>query len=49
LGDEQGFEAFYNFAITPAFMLTADLQVVDSAKEGIGAAVIAGLRSTLRF
>lgn len=49
LGDEQGFEGFYNFAVTPAFMITADLQVTDSAKEGIGTAVIGGLRATLRF
>jgi porin len=49
LGDEQGVEAFYNFAVTPAFMITADLQVTDSAKEGIGTAVIGGLRATLRF
>ena len=49
LGDEQGVEAFYNFAVTPAFMITADLQVTDSAKEGIGTAVIGGVRATLRF
>jgi porin len=49
LGDEQGVEAFYNFAVTPACMITADLQVTDSAKEGIGTAVIGGLRATLRF
>jgi porin len=49
LGDEQGGEAFYNFAVTPAFMITADLQVTDSAKEGIGTAVIGGLRATMRF
>jgi porin len=49
LGDEQGVEAFYNYAVTPAFMITADLQVTDSAKEGIGTAVIGGLRATLRF
>ena len=49
LGDEQGAEAFYNFAVTPAFMITADLQVTDSAKEGIGTAVIGALRATLRF
>jgi porin len=49
LGEEQGVEAFYNFAVTPACMITADLQVTDSAKEGIGTAVIGGLRATLRF
>ena len=40
---------FYNFAVTPAFMITADLQVTDSAKEGIGTALIEGVRATLRF
>ncbi len=49
LGDEQGVEAFYNFAVTPAFLITADLQVTDSAKQGIGTAIIGGLRATLRF
>ena len=49
LGDEQGVEAFYNYAVTPAFLITADLQVTESAKEGIGTAVIGGLRATLRF
>jgi hypothetical protein len=49
LGDHNGFEGFYNVAVTPAFMVTADLQVTDSAKEGIGTAVIGGLRATLRF
>lgn len=49
LRDEQGFEGFYDFAVTPTFMVTADLQVTDSAKEGIGTAVIGGLRATMRF
>jgi porin len=49
LGNEQGFESFYDFAVTPAFLVTADLQVTDSAKEGIGTAVIGGVRATLRF
>ena len=35
--------------VTPACMSTADLQVTDPAKEGIGTAVIGGLRATLRF
>ena len=32
LRDEYGFEAFYNFAITPWLMLTPDLQVVRGAQ-----------------
>ncbi len=49
LGHEQGVEAFYTFAVTPACLITADLQVTDSAKEGIATAVIGGLRATMRF
>jgi porin len=49
LGHEQGFEAYYDFAVTPAFLVTADLQVTNSAKEGVGTTVIGGLRATLRF
>lgn len=49
LDDEQGGEAFYNFAITPAFMITADIQVVDSARELVDTAVIGAVRATLRF
>jgi porin len=49
LGDEQGVEVFYNFAITPALMITADLQVIDSAKNHTDTAVVGGVRATLRF
>jgi porin len=49
LGDEQGGEAFYNFAVTPAFMITGDLQVVNSARAHVDTAVIGGLRAVLRF
>ena len=31
IDDEQGFEAWYNFEITPWFHVTADLQVIDTA------------------
>ena len=33
LGDEQGFEAYYNFAITPWIKLTPDIQVVRPAQK----------------
>ncbi len=49
LGDEQGVEAFYNFAVTPAFTVTADLQVIHSALQDVDTAVIAGVRAMLRF
>jgi porin len=35
LRDEYGFEAFYNFAITPWAMLTPDIQVVRGAQKDI--------------
>lgn len=49
LGDEQGLEAFYNFAVTPAFQVTADVQVIKSARDEVDTAVIAGVRAVLRF
>lgn len=45
----QGFEAFYNIAITPAAGLTFDAQVVESASENIDTAVVLGARLLLRF
>jgi carbohydrate-selective porin OprB len=33
LRDEYGFEAYYNFAITPWLMLTPDLQVVRGSQK----------------
>ena len=45
----QGFEAFYNVAITPAAFLTADLQVHDPALPGTDTPVILGSRLNLAF
>ena len=45
----QGFEAFYNLAITPAACLTGDLQVQDSPLPGIDTSVILGIRLNLAF
>jgi len=45
----QGFEAFYNVAITPATRLTFDVQVVDSPSVGIDTAVILGMRLGIAF
>ncbi len=44
LGDEQGLELFYNFAVTPWLTLGADVQWVDPALEGRDDAVVGGLR-----
>lgn len=59
LGDEWGFEAFYNIALTPWLFLTPDIQVVDPSQkrkivrgstigtESIGTATVLGLRLQL--
>lgn len=45
----QGFEAYYNLAITPAARLTFDIQVVESARAAIDTATILGVRLNLAF
>jgi Carbohydrate-selective porin, OprB family len=45
----QGFECFYNAAITPACHLTLDLQVVDSPQKRLQTATVLGLRSSFAF
>lgn len=44
LQDEQGFEAFYNYAVTPWCRLTFDLQVVNPSATALDTAIIPGLR-----
>jgi len=46
--DEQGGEMFYNFALTPWFILGADLQIIKPAL-GTKNAVFPGLRAVIRF
>lgn len=45
----QGFEAFYNIAITPAAGLTFDVQVLNAPTENLDTAVVLGARLLLRF
>ena len=45
----QGFEAFYNVAITPAAGLTLNIQAVEPATERLDTAVVLGMRLLLRF
>jgi porin len=45
----QGFEAFYNIAITPACHVTLDLQVVEPTESTVKTATIPGLRASLNF
>lgn len=57
IGDEQGVELFYNYAVTPWLRITPDLQVVLPARERtlppnaqtIDTAVIFGLRAKIVF
>jgi porin len=45
----QGFEMFYEIAITPWMHLTPDLQVIRPTAEGVDTAWVAGLRLELKF
>jgi porin len=45
----QGFECFYNVAVTPAVHVTLDLQVVTSVEARVQTATILGLRASLTF
>ena len=47
--DEQGVELFYNMAVTPAFELSLDLQVIDGAVKKTDTAVVGGVRARLVF
>ena len=45
----QGFECFYNIAITPACRVTLDLQVVEPVQATLQTATVIGLRAGLDF
>ena len=49
VGDECGGEVFYNFAVTPWFLVSADLQVIEPANRAYPVAVLFGLRAQIRF
>ena len=49
LDDEVGFEAFYNFAITPSVQISADIQWIASGIESSDNAVVIGTRLFTRF
>lgn len=48
LRDEQGWEAFYNFEVTPGLTVGADLQIIRPAMKN-ETAVYPGLRTVLKF
>lgn len=49
MDDEVGYEAFYNFAITPWAQITADVQYIDQGIETSDEAWVFGSRLTLRI
>jgi porin len=57
IGNDQAVELFYNYAVTPWFRLTPDLQVVFPARErtlppnpqSIDTALVLGLRAKIDF
>lgn len=49
LDDEQGFEIFYNYSVTPWFDVGADLQIIEPVTATNDTAVFTGLRTVIRF
>jgi porin len=49
LSGETGVEVFYNFAVTPWFRVSADLQWVDPARAAVAQAWVGGLRASVQF
>lgn len=47
--DSQGFEAYYEIAITPSILLTPDIQIVDPSQRGVDTVYVLGLRLTMKF
>jgi tetratricopeptide (TPR) repeat protein len=47
--EAQGFEAYYNVAITPAASLTIDVQVVEPSTSNVDTGVLLAMRLGLRF
>jgi porin len=48
-GDTQGFEAFYNIAMTKWMYLTPDVQVIDPSQRNVDTAVVLGARLQMVF
>jgi porin len=47
--NSQGFEAYYNFAISPSSFLTSDIQVLDAPFTELDTAVVLGMRLKIVF
>ena len=44
-----GWEAFYNFAVTPWFQVTPDFQYIRSGQNGVGHVGVFGMRLQIYF
>jgi porin len=49
IGNEQGFELYYNAALTSWFTLTADIQAIDPAQSDARSTFLLGLRARIDF
>jgi porin len=49
LGDEQGMEAFYNFAVVRWFRIAADFQVIEPGDRSFSNELYAGISGQMRF
>ena len=49
IGDEQGIEAYYRYAVTPWFFLTGDVQYIDPPRGSVEDPFVLGLRANIRF
>lgn len=49
LGNEDGFELYYNIAVTPWCHITPDVQIINSSPKALETAVILGLRAKFDF
>lgn len=49
MGDEQGAEAYYTFAVTPWLQITPDVQIIDPARKTNDTTVVAGIRCHMMF
>ena len=49
VGNEQGFEVYYNASITKWFQMTIDLQAMDTARSDASSCLLFGLRGKIIF
>ena len=49
LGNEEGFEMYYNYAVTPWCHVTPDLQVLEPFRERIDSSLLFGIRAKVDF